>query len=41
MLQKAKVAYNFYRFWVINGKPKEGGGGKINPPSPPIQIRLK
>ena len=30
--------YNFYRFWVITGKPTSG---VKSPPSSPIQIRVK
>ena len=40
LLNAAKCqGYNFYRFWVIKGKPT-GGGGKITTPPPPQQIGL-
>ena len=34
LLNDAKCqGYNFYCFWVIKGKPKGGGGGKITTPT--------
>ena len=33
-----RQGYNFYLFWVIKGKPTEGGEGKITPLL--IQIRV-
>ena len=39
LLNAAKCQYySFYRFRIIKGKPRGGGGGKINPPT---QIRVK
>ena len=39
LLNVAKFqGYNFYRFWVIKGKPNGGGRGKITTPPPQTRV---
>ena len=42
LLNAAKFqGYNFYRFWVIKGKPTGGGGVKITTPPPRLGLIRK